>query len=82
MIPRLLWLALLWLARMFIPGRPPKTKIDVNAPCPACGHPSTEIQIIKRDKQYFIEHRCETCKARWPEDVISSAVVIKAADEP
>jgi formate dehydrogenase maturation protein FdhE len=81
---RYLGIALLWLARLIIPGlpAPPRVRVDINAPCPACGHPSTEIKITRQGPKYYVEHHCETCKARWPEDVISTAVVVKAPGEP
>jgi hypothetical protein len=82
MIPKLLWRLLVWIGRLIIPGTPPKTRIDPMAPCPACGNVGGSIKTVRQGQELFVEHDCETCKARWYEDVISKAVKTKAAGEP
>ena len=84
MIPRLLWLALLWLARLIIPGEPVRVRVDPTARCTACGHRKgtvTTVEAVEGTGKFFVRHNCETCECRWYEDILRTDIKIKAAPD-
>lgn len=73
------WLkqAILFLLKLVVPPPlpPPQVpKIDVNAPCPACGNCSGRIQVIKlKNNEMMVRHDCKLCNAAWHERPILNA---------
>ena len=70
-----IWLrfALVWMLRMLVPPpipARPLPQIDVNAPCPACGHRKGKITCVEADGHPTIRHECDVCGARFHEQPV------------
>lgn len=79
------WLrkALFFILRLVIPPpeEPTIPKIDVNAPCPSCGHRDGEISAVSvSGAAPQVQHKCKVCGARWFENPIHTPKFIKAPE--
>jgi hypothetical protein len=79
MLIRFLGIALIWLARLFIPAPARRTSIDASAPCPACGGKRGVIETVQSGTKVVVQHNCQTCKCFWYEEPIRTDVAIRAA---
>lgn len=72
------WLksAVFFLLRLVIPPplAPEIPKLDVDAPCPSCGHRSGSLTAVQQsDGKLQVRHDCRICKAKWFEDPVLKA---------
>lgn len=77
------WLrrAIFELLRLLVPPpeEPTIRQIDVNAPCPSCGHRDGEISAITvAGSKPQVQHKCKVCSARWFENPVYTPKFIQA----
>lgn len=53
----------------FLPPLPEIPTLDINAPCPACGHRLGKLRCVvpEGSNSVRVEHECQVCKARFYE---------------
>lgn len=45
-------------------------KINVNAPCPGCGHTKGHIRSVEEAGRMVVQHSCHVCYAAWNESPV------------
>lgn len=54
-----------------LPPIPPQVpQLDINAPCPACGHRRGKLKSGQKDGKLQVQHDCLVCGAQWWEDPV------------
>lgn len=63
-----------WMRWLFVAPIPPPyvPKINVNAPCPNCGHEQGTIRAEENQGKPACSHRCAVCHAKWFEPPVYS----------
>lgn len=81
------WLrrALFVILRLLVPPpeEPVIPQIDVNAPCPSCGHRDGQIRAVSiAGGAPQVQHTCKVCNAQWFEKPILNTPKYIKAEEP
>ena len=66
---RLAWLKVVWL--LTPPTAKDIARVDVNAPCPACGARSGKIACVTDTQSIFVQHECQVCMVKWHEQPVT-----------